>query len=72
MGSACLDLAWVAAGRYDGHWELNLSPWDVAAGFLLVREAGGAVLGLDGEPSHLGFAAGNDTVATGLAGLLRR
>ena len=38
-----LDLAWVACGRFDGHWEFNLSPWDVAAGFLLVREAGGTV-----------------------------
>ncbi len=42
-GSAALDLAYVAAGRYDGFWELKLSPWDVAAGALLVREAGGTV-----------------------------
>jgi myo-inositol-1(or 4)-monophosphatase len=42
-GSAALDLAYVAAGRYDGYWELALSPWDVAAGALLVREAGGRV-----------------------------
>jgi myo-inositol-1(or 4)-monophosphatase len=43
FGSAALDLAWVAAGRYDGFWESGLSPWDTAAGCLLVREAGGFV-----------------------------
>ncbi len=43
LGSAALDLAWVAAGRFDGFWESNLQPWDVAAGMLLVREAGGFV-----------------------------
>jgi myo-inositol-1(or 4)-monophosphatase len=43
FGSAALDLAWVAAGRYDGFWEGDLSPWDTAAGCLLVREAGGFV-----------------------------
>jgi myo-inositol-1(or 4)-monophosphatase len=43
LGSAALDLAWVAAGRFDGFWESNLQPWDVAAGILLVREAGGFV-----------------------------
>ncbi|MEO9190344.1 MAG: inositol monophosphatase family protein [Acetobacteraceae bacterium] len=41
FGAAALDLAWVAAGRYDGYWELGLKPWDMAAGLLLVREAGG-------------------------------
>lgn len=43
FGSAALDLAWVAAGRFDGFWEAGLKPWDVAAGVLLVREAGGFV-----------------------------
>jgi len=43
FGSAALDLAWVAAGRYDGYWESHLQPWDFAAGALLVREAGGFV-----------------------------
>ena len=43
FGAASLDLAWVAAGRYDGFWESNLKPWDTAAGCLLVREAGGFV-----------------------------
>lgn len=41
MGSAALDLAWTACGRYDGYWEMGLSPWDVAAGVVLVRAAGG-------------------------------
>jgi myo-inositol-1(or 4)-monophosphatase len=48
-GAAALDLAYVACGRYDGFWELYLSPWDVAAGALLVREAGGRVTDLSGR-----------------------
>ncbi|MBI4592882.1 MAG: inositol monophosphatase [Candidatus Rokubacteria bacterium] len=48
FGSAVLDLAWVAAGRFDGYWELRLGPWDVAAGSLLVEEAGGRVSDLRG------------------------
>jgi len=65
-GSAALDLAWVACGRLDGHWEFNLSPWDVAAGFLLVREAGGMVLGFEGPPDHHGFTAGAPGITTAL------
>ncbi len=48
-GSAALDLANVASGRYDGFWEFNLNPWDTAAGVLLVREAGGTVTRFDGS-----------------------
>ena len=48
MGSAALDLAYVAAGRYDGFWEFGLQPWDIAAGILLVREAGGYVSDMAG------------------------
>jgi myo-inositol-1(or 4)-monophosphatase len=48
-GAAALDLAYVAAGRFDGFWECKLKPWDVAAGQLLVREAGGRVTGYDGS-----------------------
>ncbi|MBN2631300.1 MAG: inositol monophosphatase [Rhodobacteraceae bacterium] len=62
-GSAALDLAYVAAGRYDGFWERELSPWDVAAGILIVREAGGIVTGIrDGQdPLEDGsLIAGND------------
>lgn len=53
MGSAALDLAYVAAGRIDGFWELGLSPWDLAAGLLLVVEAGGTVGPLPGEAPPL-------------------
>jgi len=49
-GSACLDLAWVAAGRYEAHWEFGLQPWDAAAGILLVTEAGGRVTDSYGGP----------------------
>ncbi|HEY0564898.1 MAG TPA: inositol monophosphatase family protein, partial [Terriglobales bacterium] len=49
-GSAALDLAYVACGRYDGYWEFNLNPWDTSAGALLVREAGGQVTRFDGSP----------------------
>lgn len=48
-GSAALDLCYVAAGRFDGFWELKLYPWDVAAGVLLVQEAGGKITNLEGE-----------------------
>lgn len=48
-GSAALDLAWLAAGRFDAFWELRLAPWDIAAGLLLVREAGGRVTDLEGR-----------------------
>jgi myo-inositol-1(or 4)-monophosphatase len=48
LGSAALDLCYVAAGRFDGFWEQNLRPWDMAAGALLVEEAGGRVTGMDG------------------------
>ena len=52
-GSAALDLANVAAGRYDGFWEFNLNPWDTAAGVLIVQEAGGMVTRFDGTPFRL-------------------
>ena len=52
-GSAALDLAWVAAGRLDGFWEIGLSKWDIAAGCLLVQEAGGLVSDFSGEDSYI-------------------
>jgi myo-inositol-1(or 4)-monophosphatase len=52
LGSAALDLCYVAAGRLDGFWEERLRPWDVAGGVLLVEEAGGVVTGYDGTPYH--------------------
>jgi len=53
MGAASLDLAYVAAGRYDGFWEMNLKPWDIAAGLLLVKEAGGLASDFRGGNSML-------------------
>lgn len=53
LGSAALDLAYVASGRFDGYWELRLSPWDWAAGLLLVKEAGGRITRLDGDEDIL-------------------
>lgn len=52
-GSAAIDLAWVACGRIDGFWELNLKSWDMAAGVLIVKEAGGKVTTFDGAPFDL-------------------
>ena len=65
LGSAALDLCYVAAGRFEGFWEQHLEPWDVAAGTLIVEEASGRVTGMDGAPfdpaaSHL--VASNDHV----------
>jgi myo-inositol-1(or 4)-monophosphatase len=52
-GAASLDLAWVACGRMDGFWELGLSPWDIAAGTLLITEAGGLIGDLSGEADYM-------------------
>ncbi len=56
-GAAALDLAYVAAGRLDGFWEIGLQPWDMAAGLLLIQEAGGVVGDFTGGPNH--FKSGN-------------
>jgi myo-inositol-1(or 4)-monophosphatase len=56
-------LAWVAAGRYDGYWELGLKPWDVAAGVLILREAGGTVTDPSGAEFTVLDDAPNDLVA---------
>mgnify|MGYP001546807138 CR=1 FL=1 len=53
MGSAALDLCWVACGRYDGYFEYRISPWDIAAGMLLVEEAGGKCVDRNGNPRNL-------------------
>ena len=78
FGSAALDLAWVAAGRYDGFWEEDLQRWDVAAGILLVREAGGFVTDFRGADRALATGqvlAANDQLHSRLhklvAGALR-
>ncbi len=71
MGSAALDMAYVACGRFDGFFELGLKPWDIAAGALLVEEAGGRVTRIDGEP--LDLATGHVLAAgSGLFPLLER
>jgi myo-inositol-1(or 4)-monophosphatase len=73
FGSASLDLAWTASGRFDAFWERNLKPWDIAAGILLVREAGGVGSDLDGRECRMDcghiFAA-NDSLHRPLLALL--
>ena len=73
-GSAALDLCHVATGLFDGFWELDLAPWDVAAGTLIVREAGGVVTRLDGSSDILGsgsLLAGNPVIHAGLGELVQ-
>jgi myo-inositol-1(or 4)-monophosphatase len=73
-GSAALDLADVAAGRFDGFWEQRLSAWDIAAGILLVREAGGIITDLSGRAigiEHTGVVAGNPDIHDWLLTTLR-
>ncbi|GAA0511595.1 inositol monophosphatase [Pigmentiphaga sp. GD03639] len=72
-GAAALDLAWVACGRFDGYWELRLKPWDVAAGTLLVREAGGQAFDPFGRapwPEQGNIVAGGPGVAKALHDLI--
>jgi myo-inositol-1(or 4)-monophosphatase len=73
LGSAALDLAYVAAGRYDGYWENGLCPWDVAAGIVLVREAGGFVSDLSGGRRMLsggGILAANAELHSSLGAIV--
>jgi len=70
-GSAALDLAWVAAGLFDGFWELDLAPWDIAAGLVLIREAGGVVsdpAGREIGAEHTAVVAGNPAIQKWLVG----
>jgi len=74
FGAASLDLAWVAAGRLDGYWERNISPWDFAAGLIIVREAGGFVTDMDGKEttsSTVDILAGNEAIHAELLKLLK-
>ena len=74
FGAASLDLAYVAAGRYDGFWEHDLSPWDMAAGIVIVREAGGLVSDLSGGDAMMesgGILATNDRLQGPLGRILR-
>jgi len=72
-GSAALDLAWTAAGRFDGYWERGIQAWDLAAGIVLMREAGGIVSDLEGGPDMLtrgGVLASNATLHKALLQLV--
>ncbi|HEY8699061.1 MAG TPA: inositol monophosphatase family protein [Rhizomicrobium sp.] len=74
FGSAALDLAWVAAGRFDAYWEHGLAPWDLAAGILMVREAGGVTTDLDGRDRMLAsgeILAANENLHPQLLKLLK-
>jgi len=75
LGAASLDLAWVAAGRFDGYWEHGRQPWDVAAGILMVREAGGFVTDISGGDRLLdskGIIAANADLLPQLQDVLRK
>jgi myo-inositol-1(or 4)-monophosphatase len=74
FGAASLDLAFVAAGRLDGYWERNLKPWDIAAGLIIVREAGGIVSGIDGDDTAMQsghVVCGNEYVQNELVKILK-
>jgi myo-inositol-1(or 4)-monophosphatase len=74
FGAASLDLAFVAAGRLDGYWERNLQPWDIAAGQIMVREAGGTISGTEGsdDPLTTGHVVcGNEYVHAELVKILK-
>lgn len=73
-GSAALDLAWTAAGRFDGYWERNLHAWDLAAGVVILREAGGYVSDAEGGQRMLetgSVVAGNEAVHGKLLKLIK-
>src|ERR1700758_2159460 len=74
FGAASLDMAFIAAGRLDGYWERNLSPWDIAAGQIMVREAGGTVSGIEGHDDALrsgNVVCGNEFVHGELVKILK-
>jgi myo-inositol-1(or 4)-monophosphatase len=75
LGAASLDLAYIAAGRLDGFWERDLNPWDIAAGILIIREAGGYVTDLNGRDDmfeHGHLCAGNETIQRALLERLKK
>ena len=74
LGSAALDLCYVAAGRFEGFWEQHLHPWDVAAGALIAEEAGGRVTGMDGsqfDPAAAHLVASNGHIHDAMLGVIR-
>ena len=75
LGSAALDLCYVAAGRFDGFWEHTLKPWDVAAGALIVEEAGGRITGMDGsqfDPVAAHLVASNGQIHEAMLDVIKR
>ena len=75
LGSAALDLCYVAAGRFDGFWEQTLKPWDVAAGALIVEEAGGRITGMDGsrfDPAAAHLVASNGQIHAAMLDVIKR
>jgi myo-inositol-1(or 4)-monophosphatase len=75
LGSAALDLCFVAAGHYDGFWERDLKSWDIAAGIVIIKEAGGFVTDADGGPDMLAkgsVCAGNDFIQRALLSLIKK
>ncbi|MCO6179937.1 MULTISPECIES: inositol monophosphatase family protein [Ciceribacter] len=75
MGSAALDLAYVAAGRFDGYWETHLNAWDIAGGLILIREAGGFSSDVDGGTEMLStgtVVAGNEYIQKALVEVINR
>jgi myo-inositol-1(or 4)-monophosphatase len=75
MGSAAIDLAYVAAGRYDGFWEVHLNAWDMAAGVILIREAFGKITGFDGDEINIygkKVVASNGLIHDEMIGLLKK
>jgi myo-inositol-1(or 4)-monophosphatase len=74
FGAASLDMAFVAAGRLDGYWERNLQPWDMAAGQIIAREAGGIVSGIEGDDDPLktgDVICGNEHIHAELVKILK-
>jgi myo-inositol-1(or 4)-monophosphatase len=75
LGSAALDLSYIAAGRFDGFWEVNLNPWDMAAGVLFVQEAGGKVTDFEGHASSIykrQVLASNGLIHDAMLGVLKK
>lgn len=75
FGSAAIDLAWVACGRYDGFWEYNLKPWDVAAGSFILQQAGGLCTDFGGGSNYIHgkeIVAGNQNIHPELLGLVKQ
>ena len=73
LGAAALDLAWTACGRFDGYWEMGLAPWDVAAGTVIVREAGGVCEDMQQrDPWPIGgrVVAGNPAISEALHAMI--